>query len=206
MRLFVALELNPKVVACLTELVRRLRPYAPLRWVNPQNMHLTLKYIGEWPVHRLDEVIRNLNEVKLPPSEPVLNVPLAGLGFFPNTRSPRVFWAGAENTPALRQLASLVDAKLQPLGIAPEVRPYQPHLTLARLRENVNLDDLYRAIEDLPSREFGNLTPEQFVLFESTLTPSGPIYRKIAEFPFLPQAGDGSSYSGSQRSYYATRY
>ena len=207
MRLFVALELNPKIIANLTELVRRLRPYALLRWVHPQNMHVTLKYVGEWQVNRLDELIHNLSEVRLPPTEPVLNVPLAGLGFFPNARSPRVFWAGAENTTALRQLHSKVDAALQPLGIAPEVRPFQPHLTLARIAEDDSLDDLYRAIEDLPTREFGLLNPDQFVLFESSVTPAGPIYRKVAEFTFVPQIGEAASAAVPPPSRsFATRY
>ncbi len=187
MRLFTALELNSKVIANLTDLVRRLRPYGPVRWVHPQNMHVTLKYIGDWPVHRLEAVIRALGRVKQPTA---LSVPLAGLGFFPNARLPRVFWVGAENTPALRQLASSIDAELQPLGIAPEVRPYHPHLTLGRITEKGPFRDLDHAIDDLPSREFGTIVPERFVLFESTLTPAGPIYRKIAEFPFVDQAGE----------------
>jgi len=187
MRLFTALELNTKVVQNLTELVRRLRPCAPIRWVHPQNMHVTLKYIGDWPVSRLEELVRTLNHVKMPLA---LNVPLAGLGFFPHARSPRVFWAGAENTPALRQLASQVDAALQSLGIAPEVRPYQPHLTLGRVQENEPLDELHHMIDDLPSREFGGISPDRFVLFESTLTAATPIYRKIAEFPFVTPIGE----------------
>ncbi len=181
MRLFTALELNAKVIANLTELVRRLQPYAPIRFVHPQNMHVTLKYIGQWEVHRVDEVVSALTEIRCPTS---LVVPLAGMGFFPNTRHPRVFWVGAENTPGLRQLASNIDAALQPLGIAPEVRPYFPHLTLGRVREQEALDDLHLAIEELPTREFGTISPDRFVLFESTPTNSGVIYRKVTEFPF----------------------
>ena len=76
------------------------------------------------------------------------------------------------------------DAALQPLGIAPEVRPYFPHLTLGRVREQEALDDLHLAIEELPTREFGTISPDRFVLFESTPTNSGVIYRKVTEFPF----------------------
>jgi 2'-5' RNA ligase len=187
MRLFTALELNSKVVGNLTELVRRLRPYAPIRWVHPQNMHVTLKYIGEWPGGRAEEVVRALSSVKHPGP---MTVPLAGLGFFPSSRHPRVFWVGAENTTALRQLASGIDAVLQPLGIAPEVRPYQPHLTLGRIVDKGPFPDLDLAIEELPSREFGTITPDRFVLFESTMTQSGPIYRKVAEFPFVDQVAE----------------
>lgn len=183
MRLFVALELNSKVVMNLTELVRKLIPVAPVRWVHPQNMHVTLKYVGEWPPHRLDRVVRALSEVEA--SSPI-NVPLAGLGFFPSALNPRVFWVGAENTPALRQLASGVDAALAPLGVAPEVRPYMPHLTLGRMLESSGLDAMNRVIDELPSRDFGTISPDRFVLFESSGAGESSVYRKLAEFPFAP--------------------
>jgi RNA 2',3'-cyclic 3'-phosphodiesterase len=182
MRLFAALELNSKAVANLVELIRRLRPVAPIRWVHPQNVHLTLKYIGEYPEHRLEHVVRALSQVKL--TQPLL-VPLAGLGYFPNAQNPKIMWAGAENTPGLRQLASQVDAALQPLGVAPDVRPFQPHLTLGRIIEDEPLEEMHKAVEDLPSREFGLLSPESFSLFETALTPEGAIHRRVADFPFL---------------------
>jgi RNA 2',3'-cyclic 3'-phosphodiesterase len=184
MRLFTALELNSKVIANLTELVRRLRPVAPVRWVDPQHMHVTLKYVGDWPESRLDALVDALSEVRV--GQP-LNVPLAGLGYFPSADRPRVFWAGAEATPPLRQLASGVDAQLATLGIAPEVRPYLPHLTLGQVFSDEPLDEMFKAIEDLPSRDFGTISPDRFTLFESMVTETGPVCRRVAEFPFLQQ-------------------
>ncbi len=182
MRLFVALDLNTKVIGNLTELVRRLAPIAPIRWVHPRNMHVTLKYIGEWNEDRLDDVIDALGQVRVTSK---LKVSLAGLGFFPHARSPRVFWVIAENTPSLRKLASSVDTSLSRLGIAPEVRPYFPHLTLGRLPARCDLTEMHEAIEELPSRDFGYIEPESFTLYGSRLTPNGPIHTKIEEFPFL---------------------
>ncbi len=188
MRLFVALEPNTKVIANLTELVRRLAPMAPVRWVHPRNMHVTLKYIGEWDEDRLDRVTGALSRVRIASK---VKVPLAGLGFFPYAHSPRVFWVIAENTPPLRQLASSVDAALARLGIAPEVRPYVPHLTLGRLGGKCDLTEMNEAIEELPSREFGAIEPETFALYGSMLTEGGPVHRKIEEFPFMmPVAGE----------------
>ncbi len=184
MRLFAALELNSKVIANLTELVRRLQPISPVRWVNPHNMHVTLKYIGEWDEERLDDIVQALEEVKI---KVTVSVPLAGLGYFPSVRNPRVFWVGAENTPPLRQLASSVDAALSPLGVTPEVRPYAPHLTLGRMKAGHDLTEMHEAIEELPSRDFGTIAPDRFVLFGSALTPDGAVYRRIQEFPFLLQ-------------------
>ena len=182
MRLFVALDLNTKVIANLTELVRRLAPMAPIRWVHPRNMHVTLKYIGEWDEDRLEDVIDVLGQVRVVGK---LKVSLAGLGFFPYGRNPRVFWVTAENTPSLRKLASSVDACLSRLGIAPEVRSYLPHLTLGRLRERCDLTEMHEAIEELPSRDFGHIEPESFTLYGSRLTRNGPVHTKIEEFPFL---------------------
>lgn len=189
MRLFVALEPNSKVVANLTELVRRLGPVSPIQWVHPRNMHLTLKYIGETPKKGVDAVIQALGRVRV--TTP-LNVPLAGLGFFPSTRTPRIFWVGAENTSALRQLATGVDAALQPLGVVPEVRPFQPHLTLGRVVEGQSLEEMKTAVEDLPSREFGAISPDRFGLFGTTVTANGPEYQKLAEFPIAAALADGA--------------
>lgn len=181
MRLFVALEPNSRTVTALTELVRRLAPMAPMRWVHPSNMHVSLKYIGEWDERRLDEVIETLDRVRVPMR---VTVRLAGLGFFPHGLSPRVFWVIAENSTALRQLASSVDTRLAALGIAPEVRPYVPHLTLGRLRAECNLTEMHEAIEELPTRDFGSFPVESFALYGSMLTRSGPVYRKIEEFQY----------------------
>ncbi len=184
MRFFVAFEPDSKVIANLTELVRRLAPMAPIRWVHPRNMHVTLKYIGEWDESRLDHLTRALGGVRVATR---ISVPLAGLGFFPYAHSPRVFWVIAENTPPLRQLASSIDARLTRLGIAPEVRPYMPHLTLGRLRGQCDLTEMYEAMEELPSREFGTIAPDRFALYGSQNTERGPVYRKIREFPLLAQ-------------------
>jgi 2'-5' RNA ligase len=118
-------------------------------------------------------------------------VPLAGLGVSPSSRSPRIFWVGAEKTSALRPLATGVDAALQPLGVVPEVRPFQPHLTLGRVVEGQSLEEMKTAVEDLPSREFGAISPDRFGLFGTTVTVNGPEYQKLAEFPIAAVLADG---------------
>jgi 2'-5' RNA ligase len=193
MRLFVALDLNTKVVANVTELVRRLAPIAPIRWVHPQNMHVTLKYIGKWDEDRLDDVVDTLGQVRVASK---VKVSLAGLGFFPSDRRPHVFWVTAENAPSLRKLASSVDTCLTRLGIAPEVRPYFPHLTLGRLPSRCDLTEMHEAIEELPSRDFGHIEPESFTLYGSRLTRHGPVHTKIEEFPFLMRIpGNSKNYA-----------
>ncbi len=180
MRLFTALDPTPEVHEKLTALLRQLQPAAKLRWTKPENLHLTLKFIGEWPEGRLDELKKALASVA---AGAPFDVKFSGLGFFPNARSPRVFWVGIEASPELRQLAAAVDRALEPLGIAPEKRAFAPHLTLARIQERPALGDLHRAIESLPSREFGVFSPECFYLYQSQLRPGGSVYTRNAEFP-----------------------
>jgi 2'-5' RNA ligase len=181
MRLFVAIDLPDDILDALQRLQGRLRPLARISWTRRETWHLTTKFIGEWPEGRLAEIEAALRG--LAASEPI---PLAvrGLGFFPNPRSPRVFWAGIEAPPSLGQLARETEQALAELGIERERRPYSPHLTLARIREPVPLDGLHAAIAKLPSTEFGAFTADRFCLYRSTLQPSGAVYTRLAEFPF----------------------
>jgi 2'-5' RNA ligase len=201
MRLFVALQLSSTVGITLSNLVKSLQPYARLNWLNPENMYIPLKYVGKWPSEEVDTVVTRLNTIKLPETEKTLHVPIAGLGFSPNSHRPRVFWVGVENTPILRRLASLVDTTLQSLGIAPEVRPYTPHLTVASIGSETPLDDLFYAIEELPSREFGVLTPGHFSLFQSGVVDDEPMHRKVADFPLFKQVGGRQLYRKAGRSF-----
>ncbi len=181
MRLFVALDLNTTVVHNLMELVQILRPLSPISWVNPRNMHVNLKYVGDWDEDRLDEIVRALQCVRIPSR---VRVALSGLSFFPSNGTPRVFWALAENTPGLRQLASTIDTSLTSLGIPPEVTPFVPHVTLGPVHSR-DLTEMHEAVEELPSREFGIIEPDSFVLYGSHMSRRGPVHQRIEEFRYM---------------------
>jgi 2'-5' RNA ligase len=181
MRLFVAIDLPSDILEALARLVNRLRPLARISWTRPETWHLTTKFIGEWPDGRLAEMEAALRGLAAPPPIPI---EVRGLGFFPNARAPRVFWAGIEAPAALGQLARDTEQALAALGIERERRPYSPHLTLARVKEPVRLDGLHDAVAKLPSTEFGAFTAGRFCLYRSTLQPGGAVYIRLAEFPF----------------------
>jgi 2'-5' RNA ligase len=182
MRLFTAVDPSAEVHATLIELLRRLQPSARLRWTKPENLHLTLKFIGEWPEEKLGVLEDALRSV---PSFPPFRITLSGLGFFPNPKAPRVFWVGIQAPPELAQLASQIDRSLEPLGIAPEKRAFSPHLTLARIPERTPLDSLRRAIESLPAADFGAFKIDRFFLYQSRLSPGGSVYTKVGEYAGL---------------------
>jgi RNA 2',3'-cyclic 3'-phosphodiesterase len=180
MRLFTALDIPGDILANLARLIERLRPTAHIQWSPADNLHITTKFIGEWPEARLDELQRVLAAI---PPLPPLPIRIRNLGFFPNPRSPRVFWAGLEASGELAGLAGSTDQATAALGIEPEKRTFSPHLTLARIKEPVPLDKLRAAIAALPSLEFGSFTADRFCLYQSRLRPSGSVYTKISEFP-----------------------
>jgi 2'-5' RNA ligase len=129
MRLFTAIDLPAEVKQHLAELIDRLRPTAPWRWSPVENLHITTKFIGEWPEARLAEMKDVLRVVKAAP----IDIDVRALGWFPNAKRPRVFWAGVEGGEPLRALARETEAAVAKLGVAVEPREYTPHLTLARV-------------------------------------------------------------------------
>ena len=179
MRLFAGLDLPREVVENLERLLVRLRPTARIQWSPPANLHVTTKFIGEWPEERLDELQAALR--RLPP-RPAIAIRIHQLGFFPNLRAPRIFWCGIE-APGLAELAADTDRAASTLGIPGEARAYSPHLTLARIKDRLNLEALRQAIAALPSLEFGAFQASSFFLYRSQLRPGGSVYTKLAEFP-----------------------
>ncbi|HLI85861.1 MAG TPA: RNA 2',3'-cyclic phosphodiesterase [Bryobacteraceae bacterium] len=184
MRLFTAIDLPPEVVRHLEKLLETLKPTARIAWSRPSNLHVTTKFIGEWPEERLEELKRALASIG-PRSR--ISVSISNLGFFPNARSPRVFWCGVD-APGLGALAAATEDATASLGVARENRAFSPHLTLARIKERINLKPLDQAIARLreanSSLHFGSFPVDRFYLYQSKLDPAGSVYTKLAEFPF----------------------
>ena len=180
MRLFTGIDLPDEVVRTLEDLLARLRPTARIHWSPPANLHITTKFIGEWPEARLDELTTALAGLA---SRPAIPVDIRRVGFFPNPHSPRVFWCGID-APGLEGLAADTDKATAALGIASEARAFSPHLTLARIKERLDLQPLREAIAALPSLDFGRFAAGSFFLYQSKLRPTGSLYTKLREYSF----------------------
>lgn len=180
MRLFTAIDLPDGVLAKISDLLAALRPTARIQWSPLGNMHVTTKFIGEWPESRLEELTEALGALG---PRPKIAVHVRKVGFFPNPHSPRVFWCGIEAA-GLDALAASTDQAMAALGIGSENRPFSPHLTLARIKERLDLQPLREAIAALPPLDFGAFEADRFFLYQSKLSPSGSKYTKLAEFPF----------------------
>ncbi len=179
MRLFTGIALPADITARLEQLVRDLRPTARIKWSQVANLHITTKFIGEWPEERLDEMKEALLAV---PSPGPVEIAVRGVGWFPNPRSPRVLYAGIEAPDALHELARDTGRAVAELGVPEEKRSYSPHLTLARIKTPSGLGALKEVVENLPSTDFGTFTADRFHLYLSELRPRGSVYTSLAEF------------------------
>jgi 2'-5' RNA ligase len=179
MRLFVAIDVPGEIKDALRCFVDRLRPSARIGWSPVDNLHITTKFIGEWPEPRLDEMKRALTSL---PVRGAINITVKGLGWFPNQRRPRVFWAGVQGGEPLRAVARATEQAVAGLGIPAGERDYAPHLTLARIREVVPLDALQKTLASFPAGcgfDFGGFSATQFFLY---LSADGK-YTQLAGFP-----------------------
>ncbi|MBC7227391.1 MAG: RNA 2',3'-cyclic phosphodiesterase [Thermoflexales bacterium] len=186
-RTFIAIALPESVIRQLAQVQRQLERQAPpesVRWVKPEGIHLTLKFLGDTPVGRLDAIRAALAAVAAQASPCVFTV--GGLGCFPNARKPRVIWVGVQAVGGeLAALQRAVEAAMKPLGFPPEGRDFTPHLTLGRVRDRIPPADLSRLGALVSSADIGTLGEVHargFALIQSVLKPSGAEYTPLAEF------------------------
>jgi RNA 2',3'-cyclic 3'-phosphodiesterase len=186
MRLFTGLAPDPHVIANLDGVLRELRPMAPLNWSPVENLHITSKFVGPWPEERLAELESALKTANVPTAFPVT---VSGFGYFPNPHHPKAFFAGVEASAEVGTLARQIDEALAPLGVKREERPYTPHLTLARIR-NENMRQVREHIAKMTNLDFGTFQASEFHLYLSRqdLNKSRSVYTKLATFPLGPQA------------------
>jgi 2'-5' RNA ligase len=183
MRTFLAVEVPADVKRALASLQEELRSSgADVRWIRPEGIHLTLKFLGEIPSQRVDE-IREAVEEMLGTHRP-FSLEVRGLGGFPRLSQPRVVWVGlGGEVDRLRALQEDVEKGMNALGFPREERPFHPHLTLGRVRSPRRRDRLLEGIRSLMDIQLGGFRVEAVAQFESELLPSGARYTRLWEHP-----------------------
>lgn len=181
-RCFVAVEVpsgvRDELVAVQTALRRRLRR-ADLRWATPDQLHLTLKFLGAVPDDRVAAVSVALDQVGAGAAPLALTA--AGLGAFPSLGSARVIWAGITAGSAdAAALAAGVDQATASLGFPPETRPFRCHLTLGRVRSPGGGRGLGEAVKAVGNRDFGSWIASELILYESRLRPTGALHVPVS--------------------------
>jgi RNA 2',3'-cyclic 3'-phosphodiesterase len=176
LRLFTAIDIPAAIKAVLEDLIGKLRPLAKLQWIPLEKMHITTKFIGEWPEEKLGELKNALAGVK---SAAPVDVAIRRIGWLPNPRFARVLYAGVEAGEALSALAEATEKAAASVGIPAENRIFRPHVTLARVRDRVPLGELKRALAEIELSDIGSYQASSFALYLS----AGGKYTKLQEFP-----------------------
>ena len=191
MRVFVAMEVPEEVKGKIREFVAKMERECAgtrgARWARVEGIHVTLKFIGEIPAEKVERIKKELEGVR---SAAAVEMNFRGVGFCPNAKHPRVFWAGIEASPNLTELAAEIETRMERLGIPREGRAFRPHLTLARFKSEEGLPKLREAMEKAGTMEFGGTKSSEIHLFESKLLRGGAVYSKLATFSL---AGDGNA-------------
>ena len=182
-RAFIAIELTPTILNALGDLQDRLKQDVPpkvVRWVRPQGIHLTLKFLGDVPGAQIAAVAEALQEACVPHAP--FSFSIGGMGCFPNPRRPRVVWVGVdEPSGALARLQRDVERAIGPLGFPPEQRRFSPHLTLGRVKGGDR--DAVASLGEYVSRakvRVGEMQAEAVHLMRSELLPGGAVYTELA--------------------------
>jgi 2'-5' RNA ligase len=208
MRIFIGIDLDDEIRGKIARFLDGVSGFAPeARWVHPESLHITLKFIGEQKAEQVEGIRQRLRRVPCGPFE----IRLSGFGFFPTAKAPRVFWIGIHAGAELAQLARQIDDATAELGIPREERAFSPHLTLARgggrsgdpkWRKGDGPNSVFAMLQkrlaamgehdrgihdhgthDFDTPNFGNMTADKFILYQSQLSPAGSKYTKLERFP-----------------------
>lgn len=178
MRTFIAIELSRGIQDKLNALEDKLNFGSPdVKWVKPENIHLTLKFLGETDEKKLGPIKEALN--KSAQRFKVFTLEISHLGAFPSLGSPRVIWVGTDNNNSILEMVKILDEELEKFGFPKEKRDFQPHLTLGRARSPKNINILKDSLGKNSDFNAGILEVRHISLIESRLTPSGPIYTTL---------------------------
>jgi len=152
---------------------------ADLKLVEPQNIHITVRFLGDITPDTAEKVFEEMKKIQFTP----FNVQISGLGVFPDLHYPRVVWAGmTEGADQLKNVFTQIEPRLRGLGFTPDPKGFSPHLTIARVRSGTNKAQLAELVSKNANYDFGAIKAECLRLKKSDLTPKGPIYSTIKEF------------------------
>ena len=190
LRSFIAVEVPTEIQSAIAHSTASLKNSLPkplVRWVAPQNVHLTLKFLGDVSPTKLEQLAMTLKgEAAL---LGMFSLSVGGLGAFPTARRARVIWIGLEAPPALEALRRGVEAVAAQQGYDPEKRPFSPHLTIGRVGQNASAADVVRICNGIEAAKIGALGTFRVGavhIFKSDLQPGGSVYIHLYALSLKP--------------------
>lgn len=181
MRSFIAIELPDRVRSALSEFQQELKKCGTdVRWVKPESIHLTLKFLGNISDNDADKITKIIEgTIK---NYSCFDLQIRGAGVFPNVKAPRVLWIGVSGNEILHGFQEETENRMASIGFEKENRKFSPHLTLGRLRSSYRKESLIEKIEMSKDMEFGIIHVEKVALMKSELSSEGAKYSRIVEF------------------------
>lgn len=183
MRCFIAIELSEAVKSTLSGIEEDLKKSkADVRWVKPDNVHLTLKFFGNIEEKKTEKIIEIMEGICNQYAS--FTIEIKGMGTFPNIKSPRVLWVGIEGNDTLKTLQEEIENKMESIGFEREDRAFTAHLTLGRFRSSIEKEGLLKAVKLHEKDTFvGSINVQSLSLIRSDLHPEGARYTKIIDIP-----------------------
>ncbi len=181
-RTFIAIEPDEnakKQLAGFTEKLKRVIR-GDINWTKPQNLHFTLKFLGEISPEKIEDIKNLLNTISR--QHDSFSAKISGIGFFPDEKRPRILWAGLQDgREEMIGIAKSIEDEAEYLGFEREEREFRAHITIARIRDrHIRADG--KTLKELSSEEICSFTADRIILFRSDLLPNGPRYSILAEF------------------------
>ena len=181
-RTFLAVKIfpEPALINVLEDFYSSLNK-EKIKWVEKNNLHITLKFLGDTEEENIPVINEKLLEVASKDNN--FHIILQGCGVFKNLRKPKVLWVGLHETENLKNLHLDIENSLAETGFAKEERPFSPHLTIGRIKFLKNYSILRSKLGQYHDKYFQQNHVNEFIFYESILTQAGPIYRIINKFP-----------------------
>ena len=179
-RTFIAIELPEKIGSAISKVQEGIRSYGfKIRWVRPENIHLTLKFLGNIKEADTEKVGKIVFE-SVKGYKPI-SLKAKGIGVFPGIKKPRVVWTGiSDQLNLLTELQKTLDEKLEGIGFPKEKRPFRGHLTLGRVKAKIDPKRLSDALKEFAKFESESFSADRVILYKSELKPKGAVYTKLA--------------------------
>jgi 2'-5' RNA ligase len=175
LRCFIAIEISEPIKRVISELIEVLKNYdGDVKWVDSENLHLTLKFLGNTSEGLIPKIIESLTKITF--FYDAFYIKLCTIGMFPNNKYPKVIWAGVEMSDILKKLQGDIEDSMSLLGYQREDKNFHSHLTLGRVRSQKGIANLIQELNNFTEKDFGSIKVSDIKLMQSELKPTGAHY------------------------------